>query len=295
MISIVVATCNGEKYIKEQLDSIINQSYKNFEILILDDKSEDRTVEIIQHYERKYSFIKVIQNKSRLGVINNFEKGISLAKGDFIALSDQDDIWEKDKLLIQYNTIKDYDIPVMVHSDLSIINEKGNIISNSFFKKKGYNFPEKKSLDILISLNGVMGNTIMFNKKLKKIILPFFTKIPMHDYYISVMNEVYGKRITINKPLVKYRIHATNIGNPKKYLNKKIKDFFIQDLPYKDRIDFLKWLLSKNDISEIDKNEIRKFINVVIKKPDLKYIFFSNYYKNKLSYRLKLFLRTLIK
>jgi len=294
MISVVVATCNGEKYIKEQLDSIINQSYKDFEILILDDKSEDRTVEIIKHYERKYSFIKVIQNESRLGVIDNFEKGISLAKGDFIALSDQDDIWEKDKLLIQYNIIKDYDIPVMVHSDLSIINERGNIIFNSFFKKKGYDFPEKKSLGILISRNGVMGNTIMFNKKLKKIILPFFSKIPMHDYYISVMNEIYGKRITINKPLVKYRVHTTNIGNPKRNLNKKIKDFFIQDLPYRNRIDFLNWLLSKDDISEIDKNEIKKFIDI-IKKPDLKSIFFSNYYKNKLSYKLKLFLRKLIK
>jgi len=294
MISIVLATYNGEKYIKEQLESIINQSFKDFEILILDDKSEDNTLEIIKDYENKYNFIRVIQNKKRVGVIKNFEKGISLTNGDFIALSDQDDIWEKDKLLVQYNAIKKYKIPAMVHSDLSIINEKGEKICNSFFKKKGYFFPKKKSVDILISRSGVMGNTIMFNKQLKSLILPFYKEIPMHDYYIGVIAELYGKRITLNQKLVRYRIHSSNIGNKQKNLKEKITGFFKDNLPYQDRIEFLEYLLNKKDIIQDDKKEIEKFLKN-IKSPTFKSIFLSNYYKNKISYKAKLFLRAILR
>jgi len=294
MISIVLTTYNGEKYIEEQLDSIINQSYKNFEILIFDDCSTDGTLDILNMYEKNYSFVKVVKNKKRLGVIKNFEKGIFFAQGDFIALSDQDDIWEKDKLLIQYNAIKNFNIPAMVHSDLSIIDSEGKQLFDSFFKKKGYSFPGNKALDILISRSGVMGNTIMFNKQLKNIILPFFEKIPMHDYYIGVMNEIYGKRITIDIPLVKYRLHTNNIGNIKKNLFQKLKDFFFKDLPYNDRKEFLEFLLYKNDMSEYDKREIIKFLKI-IEKPNFKSIFFTNYYKNKFIYRLKLFIRSFIK
>ncbi len=294
MISIVLATYNGEKYIKEQLESIINQSFKDFEILILDDKSEDNTLEIIKDYEKKYDFIRVIQNKKRAGVIKNFEKGISLTNGDFISLSDQDDIWERDKLLMQYNAIKDYNIPAMVHSDLSIINEKGEKNCNSFFKKKGYFFPKKKSVDILISRSGVMGNTIMFNKKLKNLILPFYKEIPMHDYYIGVIAELYGKRITLNQKLVRYRIHSSNIGNKQKNLKEKITGFFKDNLPYQDRIEFLEYLLNKKDIIQDDKKEIEKFLKN-IKSPTFKSIFLSNYYKNKISYKAKLFLRAILR
>jgi len=294
MISIVLATYNGEKYIKDQLDSIINQSYKNFEILIFDDCSTDSTLDILKTYEKNYSFIKVIKNKKRLGVIKNFEKGISFAQGDYIALSDQDDIWEKDKLLIQYNAIKNFNIPAMVHSDLSIINSNGKQIFASFFKKKGYSFSENKALDILISRSGVMGNTIMFNKKLKDIILPFFENIPMHDYYIGVMNEIYGKRITIDIPLVKYRLHTDNIGNIRKDFFQKLKEFVFKDLPYNDRKKFLEFLINKKDISDYDKKEIIKFLKI-IEKPNFKSIFFTNYYKSNFFYRLKLFMRSFIK
>lgn len=294
MISVVITTYNGEQYIKEQINSIINQSFNDIEILILDDKSEDNTLEIIKNYEKRFSFIKVIQNEKRLGVIKNFEKGIFLAKGDFIALSDQDDIWDKDKLLIQYNAIKNYKIPAMVHSDLSIINEQGEEIYDSFFKKKGYFFPKKRAVDILISRSGVMGNTIMFNKELKNIILPFYDKIPMHDYYIGVIAELYGKRITLNQQLVRYRLHSSNIGNKSKNLKNRIIGFFTDNLPYKNRVDFLKYLLDKKDIMSDDKREIEKFLEN-IENPTFKSIFLNDYYKNKISYKIKLFLRTIFK
>ena len=93
LISIAMTSYNGEKYIREQLDSILTQTYGNFELIICDDRSKDSTVEIIKDYCIKDSRIKLYVNEKNLGFKKNFEKAISLCKGEYIALSDQDDIY----------------------------------------------------------------------------------------------------------------------------------------------------------------------------------------------------------
>lgn len=100
-ISVVVCTYNGEKYLKEQLDSILAQTYPIHEIIVQDDQSTDKTWEILQSYAQQFPQIRIFSNMGLHGINGNFFSAMSKATGDFIAISDQDDIWEKDKLLWQ--------------------------------------------------------------------------------------------------------------------------------------------------------------------------------------------------
>jgi len=296
LVSIVLTTFNAIKYIDKQLNSIINQTYTNIELIILDDCSSDDTLVILDKYEKSYPFIKVIQNQTRLGVIKNFEKGISLTNGDLIALCDQDDIWIKEKIEVQVNEILKYQTPALVHTDLEVIDSFDTTTHQSFFKFKGYEFSDNKSLDILISRSGIMGNTILFNRALKDIILPFPDNIPMHDYYIGVINEIYGKRITLYKALVKYRIHESNIGNRQKGIKDKLRGFIYNDLPYSDRKIFLTELLQR-DLSIEDQISIKKFLKCIEYNSYISFMkcLKKDYFKISLNYKIKLVFRFILK
>ena len=98
LVSIVLATHNGENYLKEQLDSLINQTYPVLEIIVVDDCSTDATVDIIKLYRQKYGHIKFYQNEAVLGPVKNFEKGMVLSAGEYISLCDQDDVWMPEKI-----------------------------------------------------------------------------------------------------------------------------------------------------------------------------------------------------
>jgi len=104
LVSIALCTYNGDTYISSQLDTIINQTYGNIEIIVVDDGSTDNTLPILKHYEETGK-IKLYRNNTNLGFIKNFEKAISLCTGDYIALSDQDDLWELNKIELLVNTI----------------------------------------------------------------------------------------------------------------------------------------------------------------------------------------------
>src|SRR5258708_3925751 len=100
LVSIALCTYNGEAYLKEQLDSLIDQTYPNCEIIIVDDCSKDGTVDILKQYANEYTQIKLYINTENLGYTKNFEKAIVLCNGEYIALCDQDDIWDKNKISI---------------------------------------------------------------------------------------------------------------------------------------------------------------------------------------------------
>lgn len=122
--SIALTTYNGEKYLYRQMDFILNRTYKNIEVIITDDSSTDNTLEITDNF-RSILYIKLFVNNSNLGVIKNFEKAISQCKGDYIALSVQDDIWLPDKIEKLLNEIDNY---VLIYSDAENIDELGKKI-----------------------------------------------------------------------------------------------------------------------------------------------------------------------
>ena len=132
-LSVALCTYNGEKYISEQLDSILNQNMQVQEIIIVDDCSSDRTFSILNKYESLYSIIKLYRNEITLGYLKNFEKAINLCSGDIIFLSDQDDIWLQEKTqkicdLFLHNC----NISCVV-TDLKLINSEGTLLNKTFF------------------------------------------------------------------------------------------------------------------------------------------------------------------
>src|SRR5690606_35691191 len=160
-------TYNGEKHIEEQLQSIVNQTYRNIEIIIIDDASTDKTVEKIINLSLSYPFIKVIQNKENLGFNKNFEKAIQACSGDFIAISDQDDIWREDKLQILQENIEDN---WAIFSNSEFIDEKGDILDKYLLNNISWN---KRHYISILLYNFVTGHTCLLNRQILNYILPF--------------------------------------------------------------------------------------------------------------------------
>ena len=309
-----MTTYNGEKFLHQQIDSILNQSYTDFELIICDDKSNDNTVKIIQSYMEKHTHIKLYQNTDRLGSVKNFEKVIGLCHGKYIALSDQDDIWEENKLEEQIDEMRkieklDHMSPIMIHSDLMMINEKNITIQNSYFKFRKYRLKDNKDLGHILGPCGVMGNTLLFNNILKEKILPFPNNLDTHDYWIAVINELVGKRVTIHKPLVKYMIHTDNLSNNikniaqeksfltilKKYIQRKVT------IPYvnSNRKYIIEYILDNYHIHKDDiltLMHFKKYLEQDGSKIVLIYYMLSHsIIKRDLIYRFKYIIKFLVK
>lgn len=200
-ISVCMATCNGEKYIHKQLESILSQIGESDEIIISDDSSSDKTVEIIKTFDDKR--ISLFENNRFHSPVYNFENALKKATGDMIFLSDQDDIWMENKTKIMMDLLQQYDI---VLSDCIIVNEKEEIIHESFFKARG---SKKGFLNNLIK-NSYMGCCMAFDRKILDIALPFPENLPMHDMWIGVIGELYGTTYFCDQKLVKYRRHENS-------------------------------------------------------------------------------------
>ena len=226
-IDILMATYNGEKYLGEQLDSIINQTYHNWNLLIRDDNSTDKTLEIIQNYHKKDKRIKILKdNKGNIGIVRNFEELLKSSESEFIMFSDQDDIWVENKLDMYLKMIeKIKNKGFMIHSDAILFDKnKSNILKDTFISKKAIN----RGLENVFFNYFVQGATILISKEIKNFILPFPKEVYLHDRYIHLISELFFERVFINQPLIYYRQHDNNqIGatsSLKKLLSKRSID-----------------------------------------------------------------------
>ena len=220
-VQILLATYNGEKFLREQLDSIINQEYKLWELLIHDDGSVDDTINILNEYQNKYSknIIFLNDQKTYSCASKNFFHLIKYRsrEANLYCFCDQDDIWHKSKLRFiveRYNLEKD-EGPVLIHSDLSLIDNRGKLLEKSHNKLINYqkNFINKKTS---IYYNPIPGCAMSINSALANKI--FYSKyMVMHDWWI-LLNAIYEDNtvIYINLPLVEYRQHSGNVLGYKK-------------------------------------------------------------------------------
>jgi len=206
LVSIAMSTYNGEAFLKEQLDSILNQTYKNLEIIISDDSSTDNTVEIIKEYQNKDSRIILSQNEKNIGFVKNFEKAISLCSGEYIALCDQDDIWKINKIEFFLSQIKEN---VLIYSNAIIIDENSKETGNNFILKS--NIRKWNSNISFLLYNVISGNTMMFKKELLKYILPFPPNIKYHDFWIAFVASTYGTINYTDEPMTFYRRHNEQV------------------------------------------------------------------------------------
>ena len=216
-----MATYNGEKYLHQQLDSILTQTYSNIELIIVDDTSIDSTISIIKQYQSKYNNIMVIQNKQNVGVVKSFELAINNCKGEFIALADQDDIWFKNKLEELYNNIGN---AKLIHSDAILIDDNQQTISLSHMQySKSMRY--KNTVDYLFG-NNVTGCCVMFRRSFWEQIHPIPDDFYVHDHYLAIMASIMHGIKYYPAPLIYYRQHSENT------IGAKIKDYdiFIKNL-----------------------------------------------------------------
>ncbi len=234
MIDILMAVCNGERFIKEQIDSILNQTYSDWRLFIHDDGSVDKTMEIIQEYEEKYpEKIKVISDGIKTGGAKyNFYHLMKLSEAEYIMLADQDDIWGNEKIEKSYKAIKmqekryGKDTPVLCHSDLQVVDSRLNVMNESFFVMQKLDKRKNRFADILVQ-NNITGCTVIFNKKLNDLCCVMPDEAIMHDWWIGLVVAAFGKIYFMKEKDIKYRQHgnntegAKNLSSPK-YLLKKI-------------------------------------------------------------------------
>ena len=217
-VAILMSTYNGEEYIEEQLNSIINQSYSNWRLYIRDDGSSDKTIEIAKKYSSKYPNISILPEKVKenLGVVHSFMKLLENTEADFYMFADQDDFWKKDKVKDTLSMMmkQDYqNIPVCVHTNLSIV--------NSTLTEKVQSEPKRvwNEFQKVLFSNCVTGCTAMINNKLKEKI-KFndidYHNIAMHDWWIALIAAQFGKLVYLNEETILYRQHGTNVDGSQK-------------------------------------------------------------------------------
>jgi len=206
MISVCMATYNGEKYVKEQIDSIIKQLSKGDEIIVSDDGSTDGTLRILDEFHDDR--IKVYRNRKERRYTANFENALCECQGDYIFLCDQDDVWVDDKVKTVIQALQDYDF---VMTDAYVANKGLDVIlesRNRYYKvRNGFwrNFIKTRYL----------GCCMAFKRNVLEYSLPFPANrdLCLHDYWISMVAELYFKTYVIDKQLIYYRRHDSNASS----------------------------------------------------------------------------------
>ncbi len=222
-IDILLASYNGERFIGEQIQSLLDQTYSHWRILIRDDGSTDNTLAVISDYAKKYpEKIAVIEDDQRhLGACRNFAKLLERSTADYIMFCDQDDVWMPNKVQSSLEKIKNMEkrhgcsLPMLVYTDMKVVDERLQVISNSYWKHQAFNPKSGALLNRLLVSNVVIGCTMMFNKKLKELSLPFPQNALMHDWWLALVSVAFGKNEYIRETPIFYRQHQANVAGAK--------------------------------------------------------------------------------
>jgi glycosyltransferase involved in cell wall biosynthesis len=207
-VTVCLATYNGERYLREQIISILASS-KVTELIVSDDGSNDATVSIVQ--EINDARIKLHRGPGR-GLIENFEFAISKATGNYIFLSDQDDVWEGRKVDLMLAKLKCADLVV---SDCIVVDDKLHMMHPSFFKLRNSGPGIVKN----IYKNTYLGCCIAFRSKVLKYVLPFPRNLPMHDWWLGLSVDLLGRVEFLDERLVYYRRHGENASSTAEHSN----------------------------------------------------------------------------
>jgi len=216
---ILLATYNGEKFLREQLDSLFRQSYSDWKLYIHDDGSTDRSVDILSEYQAKHNNITILNYPSTGSSKNNFLKMLEVVDSDYYFFCDQDDVWEQNKIEVELKAIqqaendKGSDVPIVVCSNLRVVDSNLNTIDESFWHYAGMYPQFVNNFLEMAETNIATGCTMCFNKAAKNV-----TELQPHDYVLmhdswvllSVLSHN-GVVIKIDTPLINYRQHSNNV------------------------------------------------------------------------------------
>jgi len=216
MISILMATYNGEKYIEEQLESLFTQTNTDFILYIQDDASTDSTWKILNRFYEKYpEKIRLSQLEKNTGNAKfNFLELMARVQDDYIMLCDQDDVWLPTKIEETLAKMKEMETeypnqPIIVHTDLTVVDKDLNIISPSFKYAMESDFTRNAFPQLLIQ-NILTGCTCMYNRRLSEYLVRKPNYCIMHDWWLMLIASAFGKIGHIDKPTILYRQHGEN-------------------------------------------------------------------------------------
>lgn len=217
-VAILMATFNGSKFIAEQIDSIINQTFKDWTLFIRDDNSHDDTMIIIEKYIDKFSdkIVLLKDEDGTLGAKDNFMRLLKDIDSNYYMFSDQDDVWLPEKVMLSYNKYMEVamlhpNLPIIIHSDSIIVDEQLNIITKSFWNNEGL-FPSLFSFYNYVSISCLQGATMFFNNNVKLLINKYVNIPIMHDWWITTETLKNGGIVVpIKQPLLYYRQHNSNV------------------------------------------------------------------------------------
>ena len=207
LVSVVLCTFNGEKYLEEQLNSILTQTYSSLEIIICDDTSTDSTQKIIAAYALKDTRIQYFFNDSNIGVNRNFEQGFGKTTGQFIAIADQDDIWKPEKIQKQLALFTADDI-ILVHTSSAIFS--GATLPVNKLVNKAVILMEGNDFRRLLLRNSISGHNIIFRSTLLDLAIPF-PRFVYYDWWLCQVATVKGNIAASAEVLAFQRKHDTNI------------------------------------------------------------------------------------
>jgi glycosyltransferase involved in cell wall biosynthesis len=221
-VSVVMCTYNGARYLKEQLDSILEQSYPALEVIVADDASTDETWPLLQAYAEKDERLKIFRNQKNIGFNLNFSQACEKASGGYIAIADQDDIWEREKIRILLDEIKKNKDIILVHSISARFEEKGKPHLRSL---KLLNYFNGNDIRYFLLSNYVSGHNMLFQRRLLQASLPFPARV-YYDWWLVVNACVLGQVRAVEQVLVWHRMHnqnATGAAKPKIAFYQQVK------------------------------------------------------------------------
>jgi len=280
LISIIMPVYNGEEFILEAIKSVMKQSYKNWELLIINDGSTDNTEEIIKSFIENNNNIKYYSLNKNFGKVTAVNKGFELSKGDYISLFAADDVMIENSLESRLNFLIDNGLSA-IFSDLYICDQNLNIIKTLLNYKDTLYYWEKDYKRILWD-NFIPGGSILLKKNLAQNIFPIPNKLSFEDWWLSFNILIKGYKIGfLKKPLLKYRIHTNNDNGS---LNIKNIDFRIKK-NYKRHLAYYEEFINIIDnnsfgssyetirtLVEVNKNMKEKIIMSKFIFPNLKFI-----------------------
>lgn len=215
-VSVALASYNGMKYIETFLRSVRNQDWAGLSLVVSDDASSDTTVRIISDV---WPEATIVSNTGPAGAIGNFSNALSHARGGYVALADQDDVWMPEKinrLMAKMTAVEGRNpgMPVLIFSDLKVVDEELNIIQNSFFQSTNKNIDAAILRDFVIG-NHIPGCAMLVNDALLQRALPIPVDVMMHDWWLALVASTFGVIEHVDAPLILYRQHGSNtLGAP---------------------------------------------------------------------------------
>ena len=239
LVAIVLCTFNGSKYIEALMDSIIVQTYENWELWVSDDGSKDNTISVVRQYAEFYpEKIHILPEHAPLGACTNFLKtltGPQLNEAEYYMFADQDDVWFPDKIekLVAAMRMEEQSerekTPLLIHSDCRVTDQNLQTIASSFTGYMGYN-QELKSFSHLLVQNNVVGASVLFNRALRNRIHSVPQSAVMHDHWIALVAAAFGRIGYLPEATYDYRQHAENVigareGGAWRELKNKLNSF----------------------------------------------------------------------